>query len=104
MEFVSFGSLGNSADFGDLTVARENLSADGNSTRGIFGSGATSPGRSDVIDYITMASAGNAIDFGNLAATIQIHNGASSNCHSGLEAFDPDERFLISNIVGSGKA
>ena len=73
-----------------------------NNVRGIFAAG-DNP-KQNTIDYITMASSGNATDFGNLAADIQIHNGASSNCHSGLEAHDPDERFLVSNIVGSGRA
>ena len=41
------------------------LLVDASSTRGLWGAGQT-PARQDVIDYVTIASEGNAIDFGNL--------------------------------------
>ena len=49
-----------------------------------------------------MSSEGNAVDFGNLAAAIQIHNGASSNGHSGLEAFDPRPE-VVPRGAGAGQ-
>jgi hypothetical protein len=47
-------------------------------TRALFGGGHTHPARSDIIDYINVDSAGNAIDFGNLIITkYQTHACAS---------------------------
>ena len=45
------------------------------STRGVFGGGNST---SDVIDYITTASTGNATDFGNLTAGRASRGGASN--------------------------
>ena len=40
---------------------------DSSNVRGLFGGGMT-PSQLDVIDYVTIASLGDAIDFGNLTA------------------------------------
>ena len=71
---INIPTLGNSYYFGDLA---RNLSTDGrgfgSAVRGVFAGGygiqtpGGSPGRLDDIDYITIASEGNAIDFGNLS-------------------------------------
>ena len=60
-----------------------NLGKAGDSTpgaRGVFGGGATSTGSADVdtIDYINIASTGNAIDFGNLTDNRDFVHAASS--------------------------
>ena len=49
-------------------------------TRGvIFGGG--SPGASNVIDFVTMATTGNAIDFGDTLEAKQLRqNGITSDC------------------------
>jgi hypothetical protein len=69
MEFVTISSTGNASTFGTLsngrlTVANSTCSS---STRGIT-SGGQGPGATyhNVIDYITIASTGNAQDFGDL--------------------------------------
>jgi len=46
-----------------LTVARRFLASCSNGTRGLFGGGA---GPSNVIDYVTIQTTGNATDFGDL--------------------------------------
>ena len=61
---MTIATTGDSQDFGDLTVARRFLQGVGNSTRAIFGTGAT-PSSVNTIDYITMASTGNAVNFGD---------------------------------------
>lgn len=77
IDYVSISTIGDAADFGDMTQAKRSLAAtsNGSNDRGIFGGGSTG---SDInnIDYITMSNAGNATDFGditlarrNLAAT-----------------------------------
>ena len=76
IEYVIIASLGNSVDTGyDLTERRQALSGASNSVRGIFRAGQveTAPNNSNTIDYITLASLGNAIDFGD--ATIAVDGG-----------------------------
>jgi len=46
--------------------------------RGLFYSGATSSGTSNVIDYITINSTGNATDFGNARSARQYYTGGAS--------------------------
>ena len=55
-------------------------------TRGCFGGGyVPGTGQSDVIDYITMATAGNATDFGDLTTTV-VKAGGSANSTRALFA------------------
>jgi len=65
------GSGGGSANFGNLTLSRSTPSAGGSASRVVMGGGyggTDNSGRSDIIDYITPSSTGNATDFGNLTA------------------------------------
>ena len=67
-DYVEFSTKGNAADFGDLSVARTPHQGNhNNNTRGIAYAGAIagSPYASNVIDYITIATFGNATDFGD---------------------------------------
>ena len=66
IEIVHAFTLGNTSDFGELSVGRRSVSGTGSTTRGLFLSGST-PTYSDVIDSIEIASTGNAADFGNLS-------------------------------------
>ena len=67
-EFVQVSTQGNSVDFGRLTNSLYGSASASSSTRGMVmgGWGPTpgSPGQDLDVEYITMASAGNAIDFG----------------------------------------
>ena len=54
----------------------------GSAIRALFGAGA-SPSGSNEIDYLTIASAGNGVDFGNLTA-INYHNSALSSSTRGV--------------------
>ena len=66
IDFGTFASPGNFVDFGDLaTAVGQGVGGASSSTRGVF-LGGGSPSKSDVIQYITIASTGNALDFGNL--------------------------------------
>jgi hypothetical protein len=71
IDYVTISSTGNAQDFGDLSVARRSGGGCSNSTRGIFGGGIVlaSPlyQSSNVIDYVTIASIGNAVDYGDLS-------------------------------------
>jgi len=70
MSSLEFQSLGNGADFGDLTVGRQRVGSHSSTTRGVFAGGQSGSAPNydeyDTIDYITIASAGNAADFGDL--------------------------------------
>ena len=56
----------NATDYGDLTVNRETAGGGSNGTRGIYAGGFTNPNSNNVIDYVTIASTGDAVDFGDL--------------------------------------
>ena len=65
IESYEFASLGKSADFGDLNNAVRDPGSTSSTTRSIFGGG-TTPSNQNVIDYSTIATAGDATDFGDL--------------------------------------
>jgi len=72
LDYVTFSSTGNATTFGSLIYARSNLSSLANSTRGIFtGGSGNSPtfANNNVIEYITISSTGNAVQFGNLTTS-----------------------------------
>ena len=53
-----------------------------NKLRGVF-AGGEAPGASNVMDYITIASTGNAADYGDLLSTATYASGGSTG-HGGL--------------------
>ena len=69
IQFFTMSSLGNAADFGNLTDTRYGLGAVSNSTRGVFCTGyiggPSTYSNKNNIDYVTIASTGNAQDFGD---------------------------------------
>jgi hypothetical protein len=86
LDYITISSTGNAVDFGDLTVARDGPQGCSSSTRGIFAGGISNPSpltNTNVIDYITISTLGNAIDFGDLTITIR-NCGACSNATRGL--------------------
>jgi len=83
IEYINISTAGdNSADFGDLTNSRRHVSACASTTRACFGGGAT-PSIGDVIDYVTIATIGNATDFGNLVSSKQ-ETGSTSSTTRGI--------------------
>ena len=86
---ITIASDGNVTDFSNLTVGRRSLSATASQTRVVFAGGITGPSASDkvnTIDYITIASSGNAKDFGDLSRLIE-QQSAFSDSHGGLGGF-----------------
>jgi hypothetical protein len=82
MEYITFSTLGDGKDFGNLTQARCNYSsgACSSNTRGVFTGGYDVPAFSNLntIDYITISTKGNATDFGDLATRSWIPSSCSS--------------------------
>ena len=69
IDFVTIASTGNAADFGDLTITSHHGTGISDGTRGIITAMENSSwtnNYSNRIDYITIASTGNANDFGDL--------------------------------------
>jgi len=87
IDYVTIASQGiNAQDFGDTTVARAGVAACSSSTRGVFGGGYISPaqiGQTNVIDFITISTLGNALDFGDLTQARHFLT-ACSNATRGL--------------------
>ena len=86
IDYWTFSSTGNAASFGSLTVGRYGIAAASNATRGVFMGGNTvgnATGINDTIDYVTLASTGNAVDFGN---TVPANHNAAS-CSSPIRGF-----------------
>ena len=91
IDYVTIASLGNTIEFGDLSVGRHGASAASTQTRVVFAGGFTTfPAATDSVansmEYIEIASAGNAIDFGDYLTTI-CQAAATSDSHGGLGGF-----------------
>ena len=86
IDFVTIASAGNAIDFGDLTQIVASPASMTDSVRGLFAGGYTpSPSfsRFNSIDFINIASTGNASDFGDLTYA-QNYGGGCSDSHGGL--------------------
>ena len=73
IDYITMATPGNALDFGNLITPRMQVGANCsicNLTRGVFGGGynPTNTNGINVIDYITMATTGNASDFGDLTS------------------------------------
>ena len=82
IDFVTISSTGNATDFGDLSRSRRDAASFSSGTRGVFGGGESetpSPIKTNTIDYITISSTGNAIDFGELTLARRAPAGCSTN-------------------------
>lgn len=83
IQYITIATTGNAQDFGDLSVEQRYGGGCSNSIRGLFGGGDTTPSSSsgmiNNIDYITIASLGNAIDFGDLTVSRLVLSSCSSS-------------------------
>jgi hypothetical protein len=81
IDFVTISTLGNSTDFGDLSQPRFGFAGCSNAVRGVFSGGSTthpSVTKTNLIEFITIASTGNAIDFGDRTIADFYHGAACS--------------------------
>jgi hypothetical protein len=87
IEYITIASIGNTTDFGDLPQSKYRLSNGvvSSTTRGIFAGGRSDPtGGVNTIDYITIATTGNATDFGDLLGPAANTFGSGSNLIRGV--------------------
>ena len=88
IEYITIATLGNATKFGDSSKSGAGAPMGASSaTRGVFAGGQFDNPypQTDIIDYITIATEGNAIDFGDLTAA-RSHGSGLSNSIRGLFA------------------
>lgn len=104
--YITFASAGNSVSFGNLTPAYvgDAPASFSNSTRGIWAGGSdpfSFGGRLNVIGYVTIASTGDATDFGDLtgetSGALSQTTGAASSTR-GLVFGGTDDSTVTTNI------
>ena len=95
VEYVDMTSTGNTADFGDLSVARKKSGGAGGFTR-VQCIGGQTPSQSDVIDFVNPVATGNFSDFGNLRSAGQVTN--ISHCNN-IRAISADGSDDVNGIV-----
>ena len=87
MDFVTIASAGNATDFGDMIDANSGaMSSTSNNIRGVISGGDQQPANYFVntMQYITIATTGNAQDFGDML-TGGAYRNSTSDSHGGLE-------------------
>ena len=84
IQYITISTTGDAQEFGDIATARSQFAVGfSNATRGILGGGITGPAPTTPInttEFITIASRGNAQDFGDLSRINNRH--AASACSS----------------------
>ncbi len=111
MLYTTFGTTGSFSDFGDMTPTYGRVQPSGlsSATRGVSCMGATGESSSDgfvktnIFDYVTIASTGNASDFGD-ATFIGYNTGALSSPTRGVigggsSSNDADRKNIIQYIT-----
>ena len=81
IEYITTSTLGNSADFGDKIQGQTHGGSFSNAIRGVVGGGVGSVPSgtiTNVIQFVTMATLGNAQDFGDLTYSSRLMGSASS--------------------------
>ena len=86
LEYITIATTGNGQDFGDLnggTIGYHFRGSTCDSTRGLFSGGYDPAGNvQNKIDFITIASTGNATDFGDLSVARRSGAGTANSIHS----------------------
>ena len=82
IEYIDITTTGNAVDFGDLSQNIYGMAGFGSSTRGVMGGGFPASGGSPYtanIEYITIATTGNAQNFGQLTVAGDDSGACSTN-------------------------
>ena len=117
IDYITISTLGNAVDFGDLTDNREYLAMGplASRTRCVFAGGQSYPSPNDemnLIDYVTMSSTGDAIDFGDLIGGNSGKNSSALACSNEIRGviaggYDPPsakDQILYITIANTGNA
>ena len=90
ISFITMASTGSESNFGDALSARRGAKGLASPTRGVFAQGGflESPATSatNVLEYVTIQSEGNSVEFGDRTSTHTFQGAAASNSTRGLLA------------------
>ena len=89
IDYFTFATFGDAIEFGDLSIHNYGHANCQNMTRGVF-LGGNSPGAAQRAEYVTIQSAGNSQDFGDLyhsTTSILSQPVGMSDSHGGLGGF-----------------
>lgn len=107
LDYLTIATTSNTLDFGDLTTKRGEIPGVSNSTRGVFIGGINelvSPYSGPTItytntmDYISIASLGNALDFGDSHSAAVSHASAVGNTTRGVYTVSWNGSTTVNNI------
>jgi len=88
IRYITIGTLGNAADFGDMSTYRRFANAVADSTRSVVAGGETRTGGSNwataSMEYITIDTTGNATNFGSLNTSGMSTSQGSSDSTRGI--------------------
>ena len=82
MDFFYLATGQDAQEFGELSSTRSSITPTGDTTRGVFMGG--EPGFTNIIEYVTFSTTGNAINFGDLSSRAKRAGSSSSNCVRGF--------------------
>jgi hypothetical protein len=108
IDYFQMATQGNTADFGDLSTAKRGVMPSCNSVRGLFAGGshpAPVSATYNTIEYVTIATLGNSIDFGDLVAVdTGDMNGNASSPTRGIFAGTSTNEIQYVEIMSTGNA
>lgn len=88
IDYVTVATPGNATNFGNLTANKCRVSATGDDTRGLFAGGMGAFPYTEYrtnIDYVTIATPGNATNFGDLTTTGGSSGGTGNNAGGSID-------------------
>ena len=85
IDYYEIMTGGSSTDFGEMSITKGWCGTTSSKTRGII-AGGLNPTYQNLIEFITMSSTGNALNFGDLTESRHACNGVSDS-HGGLGGF-----------------
>ena len=90
INFITIASTGSESSFGDALSARRGAKGLASPTRGVFARGGflESPATdaTNVLEYVTIQSKGNSVEFGDRTSLIEFQGAAASNTTRGILA------------------
>ena len=105
INFITIATTGNASDFGNLATPNGQAAGVANATRGLFGGGysipapaATRPSR-DIVEYITIASTGNSLDFGDLSSSKRLNQGMGNTTRALIGSGSLNPGSNSSNVI-----
>jgi hypothetical protein len=107
ISYITIASTGNATDFGDMPDNTKYYQggACSNATRGVYGGGSNSSSFGiNEISYITIASTGNAVDFGDLLSADRYNDGVSSSTRAVFLGFAGTDQSEYVTIATTGNA